>query len=41
MSKLNLGGKELSLVNAMKELEQQNELSKPRIEEATLGFSRA
>jgi len=38
--KVKLGGKELNLVNAIKELEQQNELSEPRIEEATLGFLR-
>ncbi|MGL9718691.1 MAG: hypothetical protein ACR5K9_08710 [Wolbachia sp.] len=37
--KVELGGKELSLVDAIKELEQQNELSGP-IEGATLSFSR-
>jgi|GEM_PF-4291896 len=30
--KVKLSGKELSLVNAIKELEQQNKLSEPRIE---------
>lgn len=38
--KVKLGGKELSLVDAIKELEQQNELSEPRIEGLPLGFSR-
>ncbi|MDG7053541.1 MAG: hypothetical protein LKM45_06775 [Wolbachia endosymbiont of Alcedoecus sp.] len=35
-----LSGKGLSLVDAIKELEQQNELSEPRIEGLPLGFSR-